>query len=160
VPLASQDRSSWDQAAIARGVAALARTQHLGGDLGVFALQAAIASCHALAPTASDTDWGRIAALYDVLASRWPQPVVALNRAVAHAMLFGPATGLALLSPLAQEPALADYSPFHAVRGDLLERAGLRDEGAQAFLRAAATARTEREQVAFSARAQRLKSGG
>ncbi|MDX2014621.1 MAG: DUF6596 domain-containing protein [Myxococcaceae bacterium] len=159
VPLEEQDRSAWNRSAIARGVEALARVQALGGDLGPYALQAAIAACHATAPSSDETDWGRIAALYDVLAAIAPQPVVGLNRAVAHAMAFGPDAGLAALEGLTAEPALTGYPLFHAVRGQLLERAGQVADAAVAFERAAALTTHARDQGAFLDRAIRLKSG-
>lgn len=158
VPLLEQDRARWDQAAIARGLAALARAQALGGELGPYALQAAIAACHARAARPADTDWGRIAALYDVLAALTPQPVIELNRAVAHAMVFGPEAGLALLEPLAAEPALAGYHLLPAVRGDLLERLGRRDDARAEFERAAARCGNAREKALLLARARRVTS--
>jgi predicted RNA polymerase sigma factor len=158
IPLAEQDRATWNHDAIARGLAALARVQALGGDLGVYALQASIAACHATAPTSGATDWGRIAALYDVLVTLAPQPVVELNRAVAHAMVFGPEAGLELLDGLADEPALDGYLLLPVVRGDLLERAGRRDEAAAAFERAASLASKSREKAVLLERAARLKS--
>jgi RNA polymerase sigma factor (sigma-70 family) len=160
VPLLEQDRSRWDKAAIARGGEALARVHALGGALGPYALQASIAACHATAVTGAQTDWGRIAALYDVLVALNPQPVVELNRAVAHAMVFGPAAGLEILEGLAEEPSLAAYHLLPAVRGDLLERAGRPLEAFEAFERAAALAQTRREKSALLARANRVKSTG
>ncbi len=160
VPLMEQDRARWDQAAIARGGEALVRVHALGGDLGPYALQASIAACHATAPTGAQTDWGRIAALYDVLVALAPQPVVELNRAVAHAMVFGADAGLEILEGLADEPSLAAYHLLPAVRGDLLERAGRHHEAGEAFERAAAMAQTSREKSALLARASRVKSQG
>lgn len=158
VPLMEQDRSKWDRAAIARGVECLARVQQLGGDLGLYALQASIAACHATAPTGAATDWGRIAALYDVLVALAPQPVVEINRAVAHAMVFGPDAGLEILDGLADEPSLASYHLLPAVRGDLLERAGRHSEASAAFHRAAELAQKSREKSVLLARASRVKS--
>lgn len=158
VTLLEQDRSRWDRAAIARGLAALARVDELGGTLGPYALQAAIAACHATARTAADTDWGRIAALYDVLAALTPQPVIELNRAVAHAMVFGPEAGLAILRPL--EEALASYHLFSMVRGDLLEKLGRRDEARVAFEHAATLTDNSREKGLLRARARRATASG
>jgi RNA polymerase sigma factor (sigma-70 family) len=124
VLLLEQDRSRWDHLLSRRGLAALARAESLGGALGPYALQAAIAACHARAREASETDWARIAALYAVLARREPSPVVELNRAVAVAMAEGPAAGLALVDALQGEPALRDYHLLPSVRGELLSRLG------------------------------------
>jgi RNA polymerase sigma factor (sigma-70 family) len=126
VLLLDQDRARWDQLLIRRGLAALDRALSLGGSLGTYALQAGIAACHARARRASDTDWERIAALYDALAQIAPSPIVELNRAVALSMAFGPDEGLALLDELAG--ALDGHHRLHAVRGDLLARAGRVDE--------------------------------
>lgn len=158
VPLLEQDRARWDQAAITRGLAALDRVHELDGALGPYALQASIAACHARASRPGDTDWGLIAALYDVLAALTPQPVIELNRAVAHAMVFGPEAGLALLEPLRDEPALAGYHLLPAVRGDLLERVGRLDDARAEFERAAALAGNSREMELLLARAKRVTS--
>ncbi len=158
VPLMEQDRSKWDRAGITRGVERLARVHELGGDLGLYALQASIAACHATAPTGAETDWGRIAALYDVLVALAPQPVVEINRAVAHAMVFGPEAGLEILDGLADEPSLAAYHLLPAVRGDLLERAGRHPEASAAFHRAAELTQKSREKSVLLARADRMKS--
>src|ERR671931_578405 len=123
-----QDRGRWDQLLIRRGLAALKRAEDLGGAHGPYALQAAIAACHARARTAADTDWARIAALYDALAQLAPSPVVELNRAVALAMAFGPSAGLELVDALTSEPSLRDYHLLPSVRGDLLARLGRFDE--------------------------------
>ncbi|MGB2711374.1 MAG: RNA polymerase sigma factor, partial [Conexibacter sp.] len=120
VLLLEQDRSRWDQLLIRRGLASLERAERLGGALGTYVLQAAIAACHARARTPVETDWERIAALYDALAQLAPSPVVELNRAVAVAMAFGPAAGLELVDELLAEPALAGYHLLPSVRGDLL----------------------------------------
>ncbi|MGE5115869.1 MAG: RNA polymerase sigma factor, partial [Betaproteobacteria bacterium] len=120
--LLEQNRARWDGLAIRRGLAALARAEALGGALGPYALQAAIAACHARANSAEATDWPRIAALYDALAALAPSPVVELNRAVALAMAFGPAAGLEVVDALRDEPALARYHLLPAVRGDLLAK--------------------------------------
>src|SRR5207247_6278050 len=119
-----QDRGRWDPLLISRGLAALARAEQLGGALGPYALQAAIAACHARARTAVETDWARIAALYDALAQLVPSPVVELNRAVAVAMAFGPAEGLDLVDTLTAEPSLEGYHLLPSVRGDLLATLG------------------------------------
>jgi predicted RNA polymerase sigma factor len=121
-------------------------------------LQASIAACHATAPTGAETDWGRIAALYDVLVALAPQPVIEINRAVAHAMVFGPEAGLEILDGLAGEPALEAYHLLPAVRGDLLERAGRHREASEAFHRAAQLAKNSRDQSVLCARALRVKS--
>ncbi|HSN34646.1 MAG TPA: RNA polymerase sigma factor [Ideonella sp.] len=154
--LLEQNRARWDGLAIRRGLAALARAEALGGALGPYALQAAIAACHARANSAEATDWPRIAALYDALAALAPSPVVELNRAVALAMAFGPAAGLEVADALRDEPALARYHLLPAVRGDLLEKLGRRDEACAEFERAAALTRNLRERALLRARAGRL----
>jgi predicted RNA polymerase sigma factor len=143
--LLDQDRSRWDHLLVRRGLAALARAEQLGGRLGPYALQAAIAACHARSRTAQETDWTRIAALYDALAQIAPSPVVELNRAVAVAMAFGPAEGLALVDALASEPALRHYHLLPAVRGDLLVKLGRLEEARAEFERAASLTRNARE---------------
>ena len=153
VLLMEQDRGRWDRLLIGRGLAALDRAARLGGALGPYALQAAIAACHARARTAAETDWGRIAALYDALAQIAPSPVVELNRAVALGMAFGPEVGLELVDQLAGEPSLAAYHLLPAVRGDLLERLGRRTEAAIEFNRAASLTRNERERQVLTGRA-------
>jgi RNA polymerase sigma factor (sigma-70 family) len=155
VLLLDQDRTRWDPLLIRRGLAALERAEALGGALGPYTLQAAIAACHARAPTAGDTDWLRIAALYDALAQLAPSPIVELNRAVAVAMAFGPAAGLEIVDRLRDEPALAGYHLLPSVRGDLLARLGRRDEARAEFLRAARLTRNAREQRLLEARAAR-----
>jgi RNA polymerase sigma factor (sigma-70 family) len=145
VLLPDQDRSRWDHLLINRGRAALARAEALGGARGPYALQAEIAACHARARTAAETDWARIAALYDALAALTPSPVVELNRAVAVAMAFGPAAGLELVDALLSEPALEGYHLLPSARGDLLEKLGRRDEARAEFERAAAMTRNVRE---------------
>ena len=137
VLLLDQDRGRWDQLLIRRGLAALERAEQLGGGLGPYALQAAIAACHAGARTAAETDWARIAALYDALAHLAPSPVVELNRAVAHGMAFGPAAGLELVDALTAEPSLATYQYLPSVRGDLLAKLARFDEARVEFERAA-----------------------
>jgi RNA polymerase sigma-70 factor (ECF subfamily) len=147
--LLDQDRARWDQLLIRRGLAALARAEELVGALdgppGPYVLQAAIAACHARARQAADTDWQRIATLYEGLAHVAPSPVVELNRAVAVAMASGPAAGLALADQLAEEPALKAYHLLPSVRGDLLEKLGRLDEARAEFERAAALTRNARE---------------
>ena len=156
VLLLDQDRARWDGVLIARGLAALERAQELGAPLGSYGLQAAIAACHARARTPEETDWVRIAALYDALSQVAPSPVVELNRAVAVAMAFGPVAGLELVDALAAEPALDGYHLLPSVRGDLLARLGRRAEARAEFERAAALAGNERERELLRARAAEL----
>jgi RNA polymerase sigma factor (sigma-70 family) len=144
VLLLDQDRGRWDQLLIRRGLAGLERAEALGGALGPYALQAAIAACHARAHTAEETDWERIAALYDALAELAPSPVVELNRAVAVAMAFGPAAGLELVDALTSEPSLESYHFLPSVRGDLLAKLGRAEEARAEFERAASLARNAR----------------
>ncbi|HYM50868.1 MAG TPA: RNA polymerase sigma factor [Candidatus Limnocylindrales bacterium] len=141
VLLLDQDRARWDHLLIQRGLAALARAEKLGGAFGPYALQAAIAACHARARTAADTDWTRIAALYDALAQLAPSPVVELNRAVAVGMAFGPGAGLELVDRLRSDPSLTAYHLLPSVRGDLLARLGRLDEARAEFERAASLTR-------------------
>ena len=140
-----QNRARWDQLLIRRGLAALARAEVLGGANGPYALQAALAACHARARTAEDTDWAKIAALYDTLRDVMPSPVVDLNRAVAHSMAFGPEAGLRLVDEIAQAAALRNYAPLPAARGDFLFRAGRFAEAKVQFEHAAALSRNARE---------------
>lgn len=156
VLLLEQDRSRWDRILITRGLAALERAQGLGGSLGPYTLQAAIAACHARARSAGETDWERIAALYDALGQLWPSPVVELNRAVAVAMAFGAQAGLDIADPLRAEPALAAYHLLPSVRGDLLARLGRHEEAREELLRAAAMTRNTRERDLLEARAAEL----
>ena len=143
--LLDQNRALWDQLMIRRGLNALEKADALGG-MGSYVLQAGIAACHARANKAADTDWPRIAMLYDVLARATPNPVIELNRAVAHAMAFGPAVGLALLDAnLTDHPSLAGYHLLPSVRGDFLKKLGRNDEARAEFERAAALTRNERE---------------
>jgi predicted RNA polymerase sigma factor len=151
--LLEQDRSRWDQLLIQRGLAALARAEELGASPGAYTLQAAIAACHARARTGPDTDWERIAGLYDILATTAPSPVVELNRAVAVSMARGPAEALPLVDALADDPALAEYHLLPAVRGDLLDRLGRRAEARVEFERAGALTRNSREREVLLARA-------
>ena len=154
VLLLEQDRGRWDQLLIGRGLAALERATALGGANGPYALQAAIAACHARARTAAETDWDRIAALYAVLAERVPSPVVELNRAVAVSMASGPAAGLELVDALGSEPALAHYHLLPSVRGDFLAKLGRHAEAQAEFTRAAAMTRNERERALLLERAR------
>ena len=135
--LLDQDRARWDRLLIGRGLAALERADRLGGAMGPYALQAAIAACHARAATAEETDWPRIVALYDAVAELAPSPVVELNRAVAVGMAFGAAAGLDLADALVDEPALKAYHLLPAVRADLLRKLGRTDEARAEFERAA-----------------------
>lgn len=151
--LLEQNRAQWDHLLIRRGFAALARAEALGGALGPYALQAAIAACHARAPTGADTDWTRIAALYDALAQLAPSPVVELNRAVALAMAFGPATGLEVADALLAEPLMKNYHLLPSVRGDFLFKLGRFDEAHAEFERAASLTRNLRERELLLARA-------
>ncbi|GAA0373930.1 hypothetical protein GCM10010319_60510 [Streptomyces blastmyceticus] len=153
VLLLDQDRGRWDHLLIRHGLAALARAEELGGAHGPYALQAAIAACHARARTAQATDWPRIAALYATLAERFPSPVVELNRAVAVTMAHGPAAGLELVDALASEPALKGYHLLPSVRGDLLSRLGRFAEARREFERAASLTRNERERALLLERA-------
>ena len=143
--LLDQDRGRWDHLLIRRGLAALERAEKLGGANGAYALQAAIVACHARARTADETDWRRIASLYDALAEVAPSPIVELNRAVAIAMAYGPAEGLALVDALRSEPALRSYHLLPAARADLLEKLERFDEARVEFERAASLTRNMRE---------------
>lgn len=158
VLLAQQDRGRWDRLLIRRGLAALARAEALcgarGHPLGTYALQASIAACHARAPAAAETDWTRIAALYDALAQTAPSPVVELNRAVAVSMAFGPAAGLEIIDALRQEPSLRAYQWLPGVRGDLLAKLGRMDEARAEFERAAQLAGNLRERELLLERAR------
>jgi RNA polymerase sigma-70 factor, ECF subfamily len=151
--LLDQDRGRWDQILIRRGLAALERAGTLGGAPGPYALQAAIAACHARARTAAETDWARIVGLYGALAALTPSPIVELNRAVALAMLMGPAAGLAIVDGLRAEPALARYHLLPSVRGDLLLKLGRRDEARAEFERAAELTQNARERALLLERA-------
>jgi len=151
--LLDQDRARWDHLLIRRGLAALERAESQPGPLGPYTLQAAIAACHARAATADATDWTRIAALYDALAQVAPSPVVALNRAVAVAMAFGPAAGLEIVDALLSEPSLENYHLLPSVRGDLLARLDRVAEARAEFQRAATLTRNARERALLLARA-------
>jgi RNA polymerase sigma factor (sigma-70 family) len=150
--LTQQNRASWDQLLIRRGLDALARAEALGGD-GPYALQAALAACHARARSPANTDWPRIAALYDRLRAVMPSPVVDLNRAVAHSMAFGPEAGLRLIDEIADAAALRNYAPLPAARGDFLFRAGRLAEARSEFEAAAKLTRNVRERAFLLARA-------
>ena len=152
IPLPEQNRARWDQLLIRRGLDALARAEALGGG-GPYVLQAALAACHARARRAADTDWPRIAALYDRLRIVTPSPVIDLNRAIAYSMAFGPEAGLALVETIAGVEALRDYAPLPAARGDFLFRAGRLAEARSAFQAAAALTRNARERAFLLARA-------
>lgn len=157
VLLMDQDRSRWDALLIRRGLAALARAEALGGARGPYALQAALAACHARAHQAEATDWAQIVALYDALAQVAPSPIVELNRAVAVGMAFGPEAALEIIDALGDEPSLANYHWLPSVRGDLLARLGRRDEACAEFERAAAMTRNARERELLMARAHAIR---
>jgi RNA polymerase sigma factor (sigma-70 family) len=154
VLLLDQDRGRWDPLLIVRGRRALERAEALPGPLGPYGLQAAIAACHARALRAEETDWVRIAALYDALAQIQPSPIVELNRAVAVGMAFGPEAGLELLDQIADDPALAGYHLLPSVRGDLLQKAGRDEEAVAEFKRAAELTANERERDLLLSRAK------
>ena len=153
VLLLDQDRSRWDRLLIGRGLAALTRAERLGGARGPYALQAAIAACHARALTPEATDWPRIAALYGELAAVAPSPVVELNRAVAVGMAYGPQVGLDLVDALRSDPALARYHLLSSVRGDLLFKLQRFSEAREELERAASLTRNARERQQLRARA-------
>ena len=157
--LLDQDRGRWDHLLIGRGLAALQRAEALGGSLGPYALQAAIAACHAQARTAEETDWTRITALYDALAQLAPSPVVELNRAVAYGMAFGPAAGLEIVDGLVSEPALERYHLLWSVRGDLLAKLGRFEEARTEFERAASLTRNVPERELLLGRAAACANG-
>ncbi|HLZ26759.1 MAG TPA: RNA polymerase sigma factor [Chloroflexota bacterium] len=154
VLLLDQNRALWDRLLITRGLAALERGQRLGGTPGPYALQAAIAACHARARTPAETDWQRIAAIYETLARVVPSPVIELNRAVALGMAFGPAVGLELVDELTSEPSLKAYHLLPSVRGDLLAKLGRLDEARAEFERAASLTRNARERDLLLERAR------
>ncbi|HEY7567833.1 MAG TPA: RNA polymerase sigma factor [Gemmatimonadaceae bacterium] len=154
--LLDQDRTRWDHLLIRRGLAALARAESLGV-LGPYALQAAIAACHARAGSGQDTDWVRMVALYDALAQLQPSPIVALNRAVAVSMAYGPAAGLALVDSLRAEPALKSYHLLPSVRGDFLFKLGRLDEAREEFQRAASLTLNARERKLLLDRASKAR---
>jgi predicted RNA polymerase sigma factor len=151
--LLDQNRARWDHVLIRRGLAALARAENLGGLRGPYALQAAIAACHARAGSAEETEWPEITGLYQALGALTPSPIVELNRAVAVGMAFGPAAGLAIVDALRDEPTLRSYHLLPAVRGDLLAKLARNAEARAEFERAAALTRNERERGFLLARA-------
>ena len=159
VLLADQDRSRWDPLLIRRGLPALARAQALGGALGPYALQAALAACHARAHRAEETDWARIVALYDALVQINPSPVVELNRAVAVGMAYGAQAGFALVEALAGDPALARYHWLPSVRADFLAKLGRREDARSEFERAAAMTQNARERELLLLRAKEMDGG-
>jgi len=160
VLLLDQDRARWDPLLIRRGLAALERAEGLGGALGPYALQAAIAACHARATTAEETDWPRIVALYDAVAQLAPSPVVELNRAVAVGMAFGPAAGLELVDTLVAEPSLKSYHLLPAVRGDLLRKLGRFEEARIEFAHSASLTENVRERDLLQRRAAECAAEG
>lgn len=157
VLLLDQDRSRWDHLLIRRGLAALERAEKLGGALGPYRLQAAITACHARALTAADTDWNRIAALYDALSELMPSPVVELNRAVAVSMAFGPESGLELVDQLEADGSLKNYHLLPSVRGDLLAKLGRHAEAVVEFEKAAGMTQNSRERQLLVERAEKSK---
>ncbi|HEX2266532.1 MAG TPA: RNA polymerase sigma factor [Solirubrobacterales bacterium] len=154
VLLLDQDRGRWDPLLIVRGLRALERAESLPKPIGPYGLQAAIAACHARAIRAEETDWVRIAALYEALAQVSPSPIVELNRAVAVAMAFGPEPGLKLLEEIEDDPALANYHLLPSVRADLLQKLGRHEEAAAEFRRAAEMTSNERERELLLSRAE------
>jgi RNA polymerase sigma factor (sigma-70 family) len=156
--LLDQDRARWDRILIRHGLAELERAEALGGTLGPYALQAAIAACHARASNGGDTDWGRIAALYDALAQLTPSPIVELNRAVAISMAFGPVAGLELVDQIAATGLLKNYHLLPSVRGDFLFKLGRFAEAHVEFLRAASLTQNARERDLLLSRAQKCDS--
>ena len=157
--LLDQDRVRWDRLLIGRGLAALARAEALPGAPGPYVLQAAIAACHARAPVAADTDWRRIAALYEQLAAVTPSPIVELNRAVAVGMAHGPAAGLEIVDALRDEPALASYHLLPSVRADFLLKLGRRSEARAELRRATALTKNARERELLLERAAAIDDG-
>ena len=160
VLLLDQDRKRWDRLLVRRGLAALERAESLGGSLGRYALQAAIGACHARARTGDDTDWKRIAAIYDALAQVAPSPVVELNRGVAVGMAFGPAAGLEIIDVLQGDKSLQNYQWLPSVRGDLLAKLGRNEEARVEFERAAGLAGNARERELLQARARAMTATG
>jgi len=158
--LLEQNRAQWDRLLIRRGLVALEHAEKLGGALGPYALQAAIAACHARALTAEQTDWPRIASLYSMLARVMPSPIVELNRAVAVSMASGPAAGLALVDALADEPALANYHLLPTVRGDLLAKLDRPEEARAEFQRASTLTQNLRERELLQERARACTETG
>jgi RNA polymerase sigma factor (sigma-70 family) len=159
IPLLEQNRGRWDQLLIRRGFAALLRAEAVGGALGPYRLQAAIAACHAQARAPEETDWERIAALYDALTQLAPSPIVELNRAVAVSMAFGPAAGLEIADALTSDPSLKSYHLLPGVRGDLLTKLGRFSEAHAEFERAASLTRNARERELLLERAAAVMKG-
>ena len=159
VPLNEQDRSRWDLVLVRRGLAALERAERVGGTPGSYTLQAAIAACHARARVPEETDWPRIAALYEALSQISPSPIVDLNRAVAIAMAFGPAAGLELVDALTSDPSMKSYHLLPAVRGDFLAKLDRLDEARAEFERAASLTRNARERDLLLERAAACARG-
>ena len=159
VLLPQQDRARWDHLLIRRGLAALERAEALGGALGPYALQGAIAACHARAATPEQTDWKRIAAIYDALAQAAPSPVVELNRAVAIGMAYGPEAALEIVDALKDDKSLRHYQWLPSVRGDLLAKLGRHDEARAEFERAAQLAGNARERELLLERARDMAQG-
>jgi predicted RNA polymerase sigma factor len=159
VLLFDQNRAHWDQLLIRRGLTALERAERLGGAHGLYALQAAIAACHARARAPEETDWTQIVSLYGELAQLIPSPVVELNRAVAVGMASGPAAGLELVDALRAEPSLASYHLLPTVRGDLLSKLGRHEEAKLEFERAATLTRNARERELLLGRAAKSAHG-
>jgi len=151
--LMDQNRAKWDQLHIRRGLAALERSQQLGRELGPYSLQAAISACHAEASTPEETNWTRIAALYEALSMAMPSPIVELNRAVAISMAFGPVYGLQIVDELNEEPSLKEYHLLPSIRGDFLMKLGRFEEARTEFQKAAAMTRNERERELLLKRA-------
>lgn len=151
--LMDQNRALWDHLLIRRGLAAIERAERLGKAFGSYLIQASIAACHARARTAAETDWVKIAALYDALSQVAPSPVVELNRAVTLSMAFGPEVGLEVLDALLHEPSLSNYHLLPSVRGDLLQKLGRKQEACLAFNQAAALARNEKDRELLARRA-------
>jgi predicted RNA polymerase sigma factor len=154
-----QDRARWDRVLISRGLSALERAQKVGGALGPYGLQAAIAACHARAMTNEETDWTAIAALYDALSALTPSPVIELNRAVAVSMAFGPAAALEIVEKLMREPSLKEYHLLPSVRGDFLAKLGRYAEARAEFERAARMTRNAREKDLLLERAAACSHG-
>ena len=157
--LLDQDRTRWDRLLIQRGLANIDRIERLGGTVGPYALQAAIAACHARAAVAEDTDWERITALYDGLARISPSPVVELNRGVATAQAFGPEAGLEIVLPLFDVPGMRDYHLLSAVAGDLCAAPATHEQAREHFLRAAAMTQNSVERTTMQRRAAQCAAG-
>ncbi|MDQ0227289.1 RNA polymerase sigma factor [Metabacillus niabensis] len=159
VLLKDQNRAKWDQLLIRRGLAALERSRKLGRSLGPYSLQASISACHAIAPSTEETDWPKIAALYEALSRVMPSPIVELNRAVAISMAFGPAFGIQVVDELNSDPSLKNYHLLPSVRGDLLVKLGRYAEARSEFERAASLTQNERERILLLNRAMECEKG-